>query len=721
MSWRPATRVWLSLIWPREVRPEQLAAMFRTLATSAGTPMVLEAVGTEAGVRHRIGLPASRSALMSSQLRAQLPGLAITDEPRPVVELTHAVRLDLSTRRRPVTTGDPEAVALGLLTALAHVRGQETLVLQWVLGSRLAPRVVPNTPTGQTHESWLRALTLAPFGTPPVTDSEARTALRAKQGEPGWRALGRIAVQAASRPRQHQLLQQTVNALRAVETGGAHWRVRRERPTRAATASTPLRYPSALNLTETAAVSAWPLGVTQDLPVGRTGHRALRPARAIPAAGRVIGTSTWPGAERSLAISPEDSLRHLHVLGPTGVGKSTLLLNLICQDMAAGRGVVVIEPKHDLISAVLQRVPANRRGDVVVLDPTDEAQPVGINPLATHGRSPELVADQLLAVFHNLYAAHWGPRTQDILHASLLTLAQRPGMTLAALPLLLTDAGFRRRIVGQINDPLALGPFWAGFEAWSDQERTAAISPVMNKLRPFLLRPQLRRVIGTARPRFDIRQVFTNRRILLVDLSKGHLGPEAAALLGSLVVAQLWQATQERSAIDPARRHPVMVFIDEFQDYLHLPTDLGDALAAARGLGVGLTLAHQHLHQLEPAMRSAVLSNARARVCFQLGTEDARLMAQTASTLDAEDFQSLGRYEIYAQLVAHQAVQPWCSARTGPSPQTCSNEVAIRASSRERYGVPAETIDADLTVLLGGGRRPSSVDDLTPRRRGDRQ
>ncbi len=143
-----------------------------------------------------------------------------------------------------------------------------------------------------------------------------------------------------------------------------------------------------------------------------------------------------------MALSPADSLRHLHLLGPTGVGKSTLLLNLITQDMAAGRAVVVIEPKGDLIADVLERVPPERVGDVVLLDPTDTERPVGLNPLALGGRSPELVADQLLGMFHSLYAAHWGPRTHDILGASLLTLARTSGHDAGGL----ADAADRCRV-----------------------------------------------------------------------------------------------------------------------------------------------------------------------------------------------------------------------------------------------------------------------------------
>jgi hypothetical protein len=720
VSWRSSSLTWLRLAWPREVEAEQISAVFRLLASSVGAPVVLQAVGTTTGVEHSLAVTGNRAAFVTEQLRTALPGLGVTevDPPDPQPEWNRAIKLGLSTRRRPLRIDHPQDITQALLSALNNVAHDEQLVLQWVLGPVLPPIVVTSRMPGQHSESWTKALIVAPWSGPSSPDSEARTAQRAKQGEPGWRAIGRIAVAAATLPRQRQLLSQVLGALRSAQAGGVSIRARDERPQRVTAMTLPWFWPVVLNVHEVVALSAWPIGATSHLPVAHLASRPLPPSRSIARRGRIIGRATWSGSERSLALSPEDSLRHLHVIGPTGVGKSTLLLNLIVQDMTAGRAVVVIEPKGDLIADVLQRVPPRRINDVVVLDPTDNERPVGINPLAAGGRSPELVADQLLAVFHGLYAAHWGPRTQDILHASLLTLARSPGMTLVGLPLLLSDPQFRRGLVGKLNDPLALGPFWAGFEAWSEAERATAISPVMNKLRPFILRPQLRAVIGQAAPNFDVRQVFTRRKILLVNLSKGQLGPEAAALLGSLVVGQLWQATLERSAIEPRRRHPVMVFIDEFQDYLHLPTDLSEALAEARGLGVGLSLAHQHLHQLEPAMRSAVLANARSRVCFQLAVEDARTLAASSQLLEPEDFQSLGRFEAYAALVADGAVQPWCSLLTNPPTPETSNPAAVRASSRDHYGIPRAQIEAELEQLVVGRRAPNT-DDLSPRRRGN--
>ena len=708
--------VWYRLVWPREVTPEQVEQVYQVLAASGAQPVVIEAIGSPGMVEHRLALPPARAASLIDQLRAALPGVSVevlsTREPT----MKQAVELRLSTKRRPLDSDDPASVSRALLTALAHLARGESLRLQWVLARTVAAVAVPNQLEGLGRESWLGALLLAPFAAPGTTDVEVRNALRAKRSAPGWQLVGRIGVTAASPARARLLIGQVVAALRTAEAPGVRWVVRPTRAEHVMTARASWRRPLRLNAHELALVSAFPIGSTGEQPVAMIGSRMVASSEAIPRHGRVVGRASFPGRERPLALSPTDSLRHLQVLGPTGVGKSTLLLNLITQDMAAGRAVVVIEPKGDLIADVLERIPLDRLADVVLLDPTDTERPVGLNPLALYGRSPELVADQLLGTLHSLYAAHWGPRTHDILGASLLTLARSPGMSLAALPLLLNDAGFRRRVVPQVSDPIGLGPFWNAFEAWSEAERVTAVAPVLNKLRPLLLRPEMRAVIGQT-PGFDLRRIFTERKLLLVNLNKGLLGPETSALLGSLVVAQLWQAILGRSAIAPERRHPVFVYVDEFQDYLHLPLSFADALAQARGLGVGFTLAHQYLHQLGSEMRSAVLANAQSRIAFRVAGEDARLLAN-GSGLEVEDFQSLGAFQGYAQLVAKGAVQPWCSALTLPAAQPLSDPVVVRAASRAAYGVDRATVEAELHQLVGG--RQGAGDDLRPRRRDSR-
>jgi hypothetical protein len=714
---RPVALTWYRLRWPREVGPEQVSQVCRLLASTAGQPVVIESVGSPGLVEHRLALPESRAASVVDQLWAAIPGLsAEAAKERPALTAAHAVELRLTTKRRALRTDDTANVSRAVLTALAHLKRGERLSLQWVLGRTVLPVVVPNHLESISRESWASALLLAPFGPPAPADGELRSALRVKQAEPGWRAVGRIGVKANAPGRERQLVRQVIGALEGAAAPGVSFRVRPTSARRITAASVGWRWPLRLNASELASVASFPVGLTSELPVNMVGSRLMPPSKALAHRGRIVAQASYPGRERPLALTAADSRRHLHVLGPTGVGKSTLLLNLMTQDMAAGRAVVVIEPKSDLIDAALERIPPERVKDVVVLDPSDTERPVGLNPLALHGRSPELVADQLLGMFHTLHAANWGPRTHDILGASLLTLARTSGMSLAALPLLLSDAGFRRRVVPKVADPIGLGPFWNAYENWSEQQRAEAIAPVMNKLRPLLLRPEIRAIIGQTHGSFDLRRVFTERKILLVNLSRGLLGPETSALLGSLVISQLWQAILGRAATLPERRHPVLVVVDEFQSYLHLPVALADALAQARGLGVGFALAHQYLHQLDPAIRSAVLANAQSRVAFRLPAEDARVIA-SGSTLAPEDFQSLGAFECYVQLVADNAIQPWCSALTLPASKPVSDPATVRAASRSAYGVDRAAVEAELHELFVD-RAEAADDDLTPRRRG---
>jgi type IV secretory pathway TraG/TraD family ATPase VirD4 len=348
-----------------------------------------------------------------------------------------------------------------------------------------------------------------------------------------------------------------------------------------------------------------------------------------------LAVSTYPDmTERPLALSTSDRLRHTWCIGPTGVGKSTLLAGLIAQDIAAGRGVVVLDPKGgDLIHDVLDRVPDARRDDVLLIDPSETDYPVGLNVLdiARGEHARELAVDHLVHLMASLWHSSWGPRTSDVLRAALLTLAHAKAadgsrFTLVELPELLLDPAFRGFVTAQPAVPETVRGFWASFEAMSDGERAQVIGPSLNKLRSFTTRTALRLMLGQSEGvRLD--EAFTKRRIILVSLPKGALGTETTALVGSLVMAGLWQATLARAGVAASRRHPVMVYLDEFQDFLRLPVDLADMLAQARGLGVGLVLAHQYLGQLTDTVRTAVLGTARTQIAFQVEYDDAKTLA----------------------------------------------------------------------------------------------
>ena len=705
---KPTNLAWRDIHWPLALNETTAAGLLRQVGGDAFvTHLAFEVEATTAGVAYRCGVPAPSVARVEQLVSALVSGAALTHAARTDVD--ESWRIVVTSRQRPLRNAEPEAITRSLLGAMTILHGPERMVLQWVLGRSHTPRPVSVDEPTEQITPWQAVMR----GSRPL-DAEQRRALQQKRSDLAFSCVGRLGIANASPSRRRALAVGVLAALRTASAPGVTVRLIRENPERLMSAHASLFWPYTLNVGELLPLLAWPLG-DESLPgVPRDTARWLRVDDRVSSRGRVIGRSNAPGDDRPLGLSIEDARHHLHVIGPTGVGKSTLLANLILQDAAAGRSIVVVEPKGDLIEDVLARLPANRADDVVVIDPAERLAPVGLNPLQARGRSSELIADQVLAVFHGLWSSNWGPRLQDILHSSLLTLAGRDDASLCILPALLTNPAMRLRLRACIEDPVALEPFWAWFDSISDAERQQAIAPVLNKLRPFLLRPSVRAIVGQVQPRFRIDQLFTQRKIVLVSLAKGVIGPEAAALLGSLFIAELWQAILGRAAIQPERRHVVPVYLDEFQDYVHLPTDMSDALAQSRGLGIAMTLAHQHLAQLPTAVRAAVMANARSRVCFQLASDDAQTLARFSDgKLDPKDFQRLHRFEAYAQLMANGEGTDYASMKTLPLPNTTETRSSrIRTMSRERYGRPIAEVDAEIRTLIdapadqaGVGRR----------------
>lgn len=697
---RQPSLVWREANWPDPLETDGCISVLRQIAADRVVRrLVVEIDATVGAIVYRIGAPEHTIRRVSQLFEALVPGTVLTKTaPRPKVTL--AWRITASTQHRPLATREPENVTRAILAALASTRTGERVIVQWLLGPAQSPRPIDSTTRSNATEHWWSPM-ITGSATPLTPDR--RKALQEKHADHSYACVARLGIVASTDGRAKALALGVLGGLRIAETPGVRLDLRRENPAKLMNVAVPWRWPLRLNAYELLGLLAWPLG-DRPLPgVPRNQSRRIRADERICDAGRVIAEATSPGDRRDLGLSIKDAMFHLAVLGPTGTGKSTLLANLIRQDIVAGRGVVVIDPKGDLVDDVLAHVPGNRIKDVVVLDPADREYAVGLNPLAAHVRNAELVADQVLATFHGLYESSWGPRTQDILHAALLTLASRGDATLCALPALLTNPSARRRFRSGVEDPIALDPFWAWFESLSDGERQQAIAPVMNKTRPFLLRRNVRAIVGQTTPRFHMSEVFTHKRIVLVSLAKGLIGPEAAALFGSLVVAELWQAALGRAAVSAGQRHPVAVYADEFQTYTRLPTDLADALAQSRGLGLGWVLAHQHLAQLPHAIKSAVLANARSRVIFQLAADDAHAVARSSGgALTSDDLERLPRHEVYAQLVVEGEVTGFASGRTSPLPPPISDPRQVREASQLRFARPVAEVDAEITRTLRG-------------------
>lgn len=708
------------LHFPRGLRPEAVTRFVTGLSGVAGSrwqrlfearALTIEVSADEAGIRHRVLVPRTQSGIVLAALRAHLPAVRVTELDR-LPNATHpmAVQLGLSNHRRSLTVTNPAAFAAGLLTSLQPLPAGSTVTLQFVirpLGPVAAP-VVPEASIGKPTSLLGRWLTQAP----PTRDQLA--AERTKRASAVFAVTPRLGVTSSSVGGRRQILSRVLAAFHAANAPGVHL-YRRALPARLVARNLagrflPLVVPAALmNTTELAMLLGVPTGELT-VPGLRLGtSRLLAPSADIPSNGRVVAEANFPGAERPLALSVPDSLRHLHVIGPTGVGKSTLLTNLIAHDMAAGHGVIVIDPKGDLATDVLDRVPAHRVEDVIVLDLTAE-RPVGFNLLQAEPGGADLLVDQIVGTFHNLFAAFWGPRTDDVLRAATSTLLIEPGMTICEVPLLLNDDGFRRRLVGRLDEPVALEPFWRWYENLGEAERAQVIGPVSNKLRSILLRRSLRECFGQATPKLDLATVLREGKILIVPLAKGVLGEEAAALVGSLLVARLWQAVLGRAAEPAANRRPVYCHLDEFQDFLRLPTSVADLLAQARGLGFGLTLAHQHLGQLPKTLREDVLANARSRVIFQTAASDAqRLGREVAPALTPADLQGLGPYEVVATLSAGGQVAPPVTGHTILPPSPTGYGAAARAHSARVYGEDRAVVEAAIRARHAGRPGPGGV------------
>jgi hypothetical protein len=712
--------VWQLLFWPSPFREGAATSLLRHWAAQKHAPqLILEARSTVDGVEYLVGSQLRHAHGVRRSVEQMVTGSVVTPfDTEERGDIVTARRLKLTATDWPLEPVDRVASSRSILSALTAVNTGEHLVIQVALGPRRQPMLPPSEQPHGGHQSVASKVW---NGLLPDKRPNARQAITRKLGQHGFAAVIRIGVEAGTADRRKSLMLGLAAAIGTVETAGVHLKLADEKASKinGPKATWSILTPAQpLSVPELSHLLAWPVSDHDERFPGQPPlhPKPVRPTPALLSGERVIAEANAPGVSGTIGYDVLDSMRHTWVIGPNGTGKSTLLLNLIVQDLEAGRPVVVIEPK-DLVTDILARIPEHRKQDVVLLDALDEA-PVGINPLAhSEGRTPEVIADSLFGTIHAIHG-DLGPRSADILRNALEVLAKRDDASLTMLPLLLTNPGFRRSLTQRVirDDPFAAGPFWAWFDAMSPEAVDTKIAPLSNKLRPLLTR-QLRAVLAQRNPKFNIRQVLNENKVLLVPLQKGVIGPEAAQLLGALVLAELWQAIRERAGTPEESRQPVEIYIDEVQDYLRLPTDLGDALATARSLRAGFHLAHQYQKQLPPAMLDAFRNNARSRITFQLQSGDAKDMAAGQTMIAPEDFGALPAHHIYTSLMRDNSVQPWASGTTLPPPPITSDPNEIRRLSRERYGQPLDEIEAGFAALLEAVNGPIETAGARRRRR----
>lgn len=685
--------VWREVSIQRPYEAETLWDILTHIAalTSRG-PVVWEARCRAGRMRYLIGTPKWSVSRVQEVFKAHANAQFTEGVQREPV--TEARKVKIS---KPVLSLNTEVSAAMIRAALAAMTGAQSdadCVVQIVLGAAFAPSITPkNLP--DPNATWLQAM----LGSVHSASPEQRKAVREKAEQYTYDAVIRIGI---SGDHTNTRLHNIISALRTLESAGVHIRTEKEQPEHLDTASLPWRMSLRLSVKELACFLLLPAG-EEELP----GTPGLHPKLLLPPKWyrepRYISeqrhfAASLDSEPKSLSISPKDALEHTILLGPTGSGKSTAMQHLILSDIRAGRSVLVLDPKADLVTDLLERIPEERKDDVVVIDPSDPT-PVGFNPLM-YNKDPSLTADAILAVFQELFAQNWGIRSADVLGGALLTLARVKGSNLLWLPQLLTDENFRRNIVSQVKDPIALEPFWRHYEGMKDTERRTEIAPVLNKLRQITYRPGLRNVLGQSEPKFSLADLFLKRRIVLVPLNRGLIGAESARLLGSLIVGLTWTLALSRANVAPEKRHMVSVYVDELQDYLSLPTSFSDALAQARGLGVAYTVAHQYRGQLPPDIKAGIDANCRNKIIFGLNSDDAKDMAAQAPELLPLDFMTLPRYQIYTSFQSGGRSTGWISGQTMPPVPPIRMAAEIKAESMRRYGVPAEETEAVLIRLM---------------------
>lgn len=416
------------------------------------------------------------------------------------------------------------------------------------------------------------------------------------------------------------------------------------------------------------------------------------------------------GAPVLIGLSPADARHHLHVPGPTGTGKSTLLINLAMADARAGRGLAVFDPKGDLIRDLLDRLPASVGNRLVLIDPDEKAAPAALD-LFDLGSDPESVADQLVGVMAKVWAQYWGPRTDDLARHAVLTLAHQPGATLADLPVLLVDTAYRRRLIGLVRRKLGpvesagLVAFWAWYDTLTPAQASVQVGPLLSKLRAVLSRRFAAQLFGTGVSTFRLSEVLDGG-VLLVRLPP-TLGDDTVRLTGSLLLAALLYAASGRADQREADRLDASLILDECQAFLHLPIGVDDALAQARAWHLCLVLAHQHLGQLTPRMAAALDANARNKVFFALSPRDAKdLVHHVAPYFEAEDLTRRDAYGIVCRLVIDGRDGEPFSLNTRPAPPAFPGRATeLRAAARHR-GLPAAERHAMAQARQVGPKAP---------------
>lgn len=421
-----------------------------------------------------------------------------------------------------------------------------------------------------------------------------------------------------------------------------------------------------------------------------------------------IGKTNFRGSEKVFGVKTKDRRQHMYVVGKTGTGKTALLKNLALQDIHAGRGIGIIDPHGEFVEEVLAQIPPERTKDVVYFNPVDSDYPIGFNILeVSDPKYKHLVVSDLLGIFTKIWANVWSARMEYILQNCIMALLDTPATTLLGIPRLLVDKDYRQKIVANVKDPVVKS-FWVHeYETWRDQFRNEAIVPIQNKVNQFLNTSFIRNIVGQPQSSLKVAEIMNERKILLVNVSKGRIGEDNSALLGAMIITKIQLAAMERVRIFEEDRKDFYLYVDEFQNFA---TDsFANILSEARKYRFNIIIAHQYVAQLvtdiSTKVRDAVFGNVGTMIAFRIGAADAEyLETEFTPEFMPLDLINLPNYHVYLKLMVDGVTSRPFSAVTLPplefevDPTVKEKVITV---SRERYARPRAEVEEKIARWSG--------------------
>lgn len=418
----------------------------------------------------------------------------------------------------------------------------------------------------------------------------------------------------------------------------------------------------------------------------------------------LFGKTEFRGSTQHFGIKIDDRRRHMYVIGKSGMGKSELLKNLAIQDIQDGRGLCFMDPHGDPVFDLLDYIPPERVKDVIFINPADMQYPIAFNVLEhVDFDQRHLVADGLMAVFKKIWVDQWSARMEYILNYTILALLEVPGSTLLGINRLLAEKEYRKRIVDQVTDP-EVKAFWTQeFAKYQDKYATEATAAIQNKVGQFVSNSLVRNLIGQPVSSFNMREAMDQRKIILVDISKGRIGEDASRLLGAMLITKIQLAALSRVDIPRHERADFTLIVDEVQNFA--TASFASILSEARKFNLSLVIAHQYVKQLDEAVADAVFGNVGTIITFRIGADDAELLEKEfMPEFEATDLVNLGFRQIYLKLMIDGVTSHAFSATTMDTiakPEHSTREQVIEYS-RSMYSHPR----ADVEKAIAEWRAP---------------